>query len=247
VHYRGLARRVSGRPATPLFPGVGLLQGWTGLTIAVCVPILATIAMEPHAVATLFGGQAEMAPGMFFRAMAWSTAFGLACALPIARRIGFGRLAGDWSTLRASWRILVAWGLLITVGAITAWFNTLGDANGAPTEQTRMIDSLIGGGLDTYGLAATLLLAAVLVPIFEETVFRGLLLGGLTRHVSFGWANVMQATLFALAHNDLPRFPFYLTMGLLAGWLVRKTRALGPAIGLHVLNNAVATLIHHWH
>ena len=75
-----------------------------------------------------------------------------------------------------------------------------------------MIDSLVGGGLQTYGLAATLLLVAGLVPVFEETVFRGFLLGGLTRHISFGWANLAQATLFAAIHDDLPRFPFYFAL-----------------------------------
>jgi membrane protease YdiL (CAAX protease family) len=244
VHYRGAQRRLRDRPATPLHDGIGLRHGWLGLCVMVCAPPLAAIALEPHAVAKLFGGDAEMLPGTLFRAMGWGTLLGLLCVLPVAMRgLGWQRLFGDRAALRGAWRILVAWAVLIAVGAVTAWANS--QAGDTQTEQTRMIDSLVGGGLQTYGLAATLLLVAGLVPVFEETVFRGFLLGGLTRHISFGWANLAQATLFAAIHDDLPRFPFYFALGLLAGWLVRKTHALGPAMCLHMLNNGLVTLIRH--
>ncbi|MGQ0800734.1 MAG: CPBP family glutamic-type intramembrane protease [Pseudomarimonas sp.] len=41
----------------------------------------------------------------------------------------------------------------------------------------------------------------------------------------------------------LAALPFYLAMGLVAGWLVKKFRALGPAIALHVLNNGMAVTL----
>ena len=99
---------------------------------------------------------------------------------------------------------------------------------------------MVEGGSQSVGMPATLLLLAVLVPILEELTYRGLLLGGLSRHIGFGWANALQAMLFAGMHNDLPRFPYYLALGLIAGWLVRRYRTLGPAILLHVSNNMVA-------
>ena len=51
---------------------------------------------------------------------------------------------------------------------------------------------------------------------------------------------------FAVVHDDWPRFPYYLTMGLVAGWLVRRYRSVGPAIALHMLNNAIATALTLW-
>ena len=244
VHYRGLARRIQGRAPTPLFADIGLPRAWLALVIFLCAPLLAAIVAEPHAVSSLLGGENAMQPGTLFRAIAWGTALGIVCLVPLVRGIGMDRLIGDRAALRGSWRILVAWALLIGVGAAVALLNR--HAGDTQTVQTRMIDSLVGGGLGSYGLGATLLVVAVLVPIFEETGFRGLLLGGLTRHISFGWANTAQAALFAAVHNDLPRFPFYFAMGLLAGWLVKRTRALGPAMGLHMLNNALAVLIRYW-
>jgi len=77
-------------------------------------------------------------------------------------------------------------------------------------------------------------------PVFEELAFRGLLLGGLSRHISFGWANTIQALIFAAIHNDSPRFLYYFAMGCFGGWLVKRTGSLGATIALHVLNNAVA-------
>ncbi|HJU40791.1 MAG TPA: CPBP family intramembrane glutamic endopeptidase, partial [Tahibacter sp.] len=76
-------------------------------------------------------------------------------------------------------------------------------------------------------------------PLVEELVFRGFLLGGLSRHVGFATANVVQASVFAAFHADPPRLPFYFTLGLLAGWLVRRSGGLAPALALHALNNAL--------
>jgi hypothetical protein len=101
---------------------------------------------------------------------------------------------------------------------------------------------IAAGAAHIGGAALALLLVAVLVPILEELVFRGFILGGLTRHLSFGWANTLQACLFAILHFDFTHVAFYVSLGLVAGWLVRRTRGLGASIALHVLNNAIATV-----
>jgi uncharacterized protein len=93
---------------------------------------------------------------------------------------------------------------------------------------------------DVARVRLALLLVALLVPVIEELVFRGLLLGGLSRHLGFGWANALQAALFAVIHDDPRRLPFYFAMGLTTGWLTRKTKSLAPAIALHALNNLIA-------
>ncbi|MGQ0799746.1 MAG: lysostaphin resistance A-like protein [Pseudomarimonas sp.] len=241
AHYRGLARRAHGKPTTPLFDSIGLRQAWFAMSVMLCVPLLVAAALEPFSLAALLDGESVPDGSRLFRVMTWGTAIALLCLIPAMRSLGQRHLLGDRIALRGSWRVPLAWCGLFLIGLALAALNA--DSGGNPTVQTKMIKAMATGGIDSYGVAITLLTMALLVPIFEELVFRGLLLGGLTQHISFGWANLIQATLFASIHDDLPRFPFYLAMGLVAGWLVKKYRALGPAIALHVLNNGMAVML----
>ena len=238
VHYRGLARRVQGKATTPLFPDVGLRRAWFAGAVVFCVPLVAGMLVDPDAMATMLDGEVPEAAALF-DVMFWGTVAGLLCILPGLRGMDRRQLLGNRDTLRGSWRIVASWALVLAVGMLLAlWHaNTGGHTE---TVQTRTMDALATGGVTAHGAAITLLLMAVLVPVFEEIAFRGLLLGGMTKYISFGWANVLQALLFAASHDDPPRYPYYFVLGLLAGWLVRRTGALSPAIGLHMLNNLFA-------
>jgi len=108
------------------------------------------------------------------------------------------------------------------------------------TSHDQSVASLVTAAAHIGGTGLAMLMVAILVPFYEELVFRGFVLGGLARHLSFGWANTWQALLFALLHFDFPHFAFYFVLGLLAGWLVRRTRGLAASIGLHAANNAIA-------
>ncbi len=242
VHYRGLMRQLRGRRAIPLFEGIGLRHAWVGAALMLCVPVLAGAVVEPTSLATLLGGETPPPGGALFRATTWGTAIALLCMVPLMRNMGRRAIIGDRAVLRAWWRVLIAWACLMVLHfVISLWHGQFG--GGDPTFQTKMVESLTTGGRESYGIAVTLLVTALLVPIFEEFVFRGLILGGLTRHISFGWANLLQALLFAAIHGDPPRFLFYLAVGLLGGWLVKRTGSLAPAIALHGLNNALAILL----
>lgn len=241
VHYRGLVLRVRGRAPSPLFDVVGLRHAWWGGALALSLPLLVAGVIEPRSLATLLGGEALPAPQALFRITLWSAVAGLALLSPVVARMGPRIVIGDSATLRASWRVPVAWAILFCISALVAWVNsTLGDTS---TAQTKMVDAMASVGRDLHGPAMTLLLMAVLAPVFEELVFRGLLLGGMARHVGFAWANFAQSLLFAAIHDDPPRFVFYFAMGMLGGWLVRRTGALGPAIALHAANNALAVVL----
>lgn len=238
VHYRGLARRLRHLPTPPLFERATLLRAWYGLAIALCVPMLAVFVVAPESVAAMLDGAKAM--GMF-GGLLWGTFVGLVCLVPVlamSRR----ELLGDRNTLRAWKRVLLSWGVLMLVAITLAQYHRW-SGGGGDTLHTEMIETVVGEGNAALGGFGAMLLIALLGPVFEELVFRGLLLGGLTRHISFRWANVLQALAFAVAHDDSPRFLFYFAMGLMAGWLVKSTRSLGPAIALHVLNNAIFVVL----
>lgn len=85
-----------------------------------------------------------------------------------------------------------------------------------------------------------LLFVVVLVPFYEEFIFRGVFLSAMQRHIGFFWANVLQATMFALIHDNLELFIFYLAFGMAAGYLRRNSGSLAPGIIMHMMNNLLA-------
>jgi membrane protease YdiL (CAAX protease family) len=238
AHYRGLIRRARGKTTVPLFDSIGLRHAWYGGFVAICVPMMAGLVLEPRAMAQMLEGTPVSEPVALFRMMLWGTVLGLVCVLPVVRAMGIRQVLGDRSTLRSAGWVLLAWGVLILVSVLNSAWN--GNASSGETVHTRAMAALAEGGREAYGPWVTVLLVAVFGPVLEELTFRGLILGGLSRHISFGWANTLQAALFAMMHDDPPRLPFYFALGLLAGWLARKSRSLGPAIALHALNNGLA-------
>ncbi|KGQ20514.1 Abortive infection protein [Lysobacter dokdonensis DS-58] len=238
VHYRGLVRRLQHRTAQAPLPRVTLWHAWYGAAVALAVPSMLMVFVAPQMLGDTEGAT-RMGPGVF-ALMLWSTCVSLLAMVPVLGVFGKRGLLGDGALWRASWRrIVVYWlALIAIVFALNALFTLTG--MDTTTEQTRMVAALAEQAKGASGVLLTLGIVALLGPVFEELVFRGLLLNGMARHLDFRWANGIQALLFACMHADPPRFVFYFAMGLFGGWLVRRTGSLAPAIALHVLNNAWA-------
>ncbi|MEO7988521.1 MAG: CPBP family glutamic-type intramembrane protease [Chryseolinea sp.] len=90
------------------------------------------------------------------------------------------------------------------------------------------------------------LFVVILVPIYEEVIFRGVILSAIEKHFKFVWANIFQATLFALLHMELKFIPFYILFGFLAGYLRSRSQSLLPGIVMHIVNNFMAFLSILW-
>ena len=78
------------------------------------------------------------------------------------------------------------------------------------------------------------------VPFYEEVLFRGIILSSTEKHIKFIWANILQALIFALIHQELPHIIFYFSFGLIAGYLRQRTFGLAASIFFHVTNNLIA-------
>lgn len=91
-------------------------------------------------------------------------------------------------------------------------------------------------------LAIALLLLAVLAPIVEEVVFRGLLYGVIAGWWGTLWAWLVSTLLFAGAHIEPAHVVMVLPLGLLFGWLRRRTDSLLPSLCAHIVNNGFALL-----
>jgi len=244
AHYRGLARRLKGKVSAPLFPAIGLKRAWYGAAVALVVPMVVVMLVQPGAMAGMAEGNL-MASEQMFRAFLFAEIAALVCLVPALIGMTRRQLTGDRAALRTWWIVLLMWGALISIGWVLTFVQTRLGVN-LETTQTRMVAAMVEGGAELGGPALSLLILALVGPVFEELAFRGLLLGGLSRHISFGWANTLQALGFAAMHDDPPRFLYYFAMGLFGGWLVKRTGSLAPAIALHVLNNAVAVGVLMW-
>ena len=96
--------------------------------------------------------------------------------------------------------------------------------------------------LTTPSSGALLLLgftALVLAPLFEETLFRGVLLPVLARRWGGGWGVLLSAAAFALAHLSLGELLPLFVLGLGLGWLRLQSGRLGASVLMHGLWNGL--------
>jgi membrane protease YdiL (CAAX protease family) len=82
--------------------------------------------------------------------------------------------------------------------------------------------------------------AAILAPVVEELLFRGLLQKSLSLEMPIWLAIAISATLFGVMHMDLTAMPVLIGMGVVFGMLYHLTGSLRLTIAAHLLNNSAA-------
>ena len=113
-----------------------------------------------------------------------------------------------------------------------------------PERANADLTDLFGSG--SAGLALTVGLVVLVGPLVEEMIFRGALLGALSARWRPGIAISVQAALFAIYHFTPWLFLPTFLLGIATGWLAIERRSLWPAVGLHVLYNAIPVAIAFW-
>ena len=109
---------------------------------------------------------------------------------------------------------------------------------GDPGGSNPLLD-LVLTSADPRALACFGLTAIVLAPLFEETLFRGVLLPVVGRHWGGGGAVLISSAVFAAAHLSLGELLplFVLALGL--GWLRWQSGRLFPCVLMHALWNGL--------
>lgn len=99
--------------------------------------------------------------------------------------------------------------------------------------------SAAAGGL---AFVAVLALGAVLTPIGEEFLFRGVLTNALARYGP--WVAVLgSSAIFALAHGINYILPVAFVVGVVAALLLRRTGSIWPGVIVHAVNNAYSLIV----
>ena len=93
-----------------------------------------------------------------------------------------------------------------------------------------------------FGFWGAFMKVAVVAPVVEELIFRGLILQGFRRNYHAITAVFMSALLFALFHLNPWQFPATFVLGLLLGWIMIRTNNIILAIIGHSINNFLVLL-----
>lgn len=97
---------------------------------------------------------------------------------------------------------------------------------------------------DTYGRGAgAALMLVVAAPLFEETIFRGVLLESARRRYGTAGAWVISSLLFAIVHIHPTVAVNAFFLGLVLGFVFLTTGSLWTSVALHALNNLAAYLL----
>lgn len=130
-------------------------------------------------------------------------------------------------------------GLLAALAATVAAANVV---TGLVTELPRTQD-IFHFGDSPSDVVFLALLVIVAAPLAEETFFRGFLLQGLARRMSFWPAAVLTSAAFAVAHVWWQLYLPIFVLGLAFAWLFWRTGSLWAPIAAHATINATSLVV----
>jgi membrane protease YdiL (CAAX protease family) len=148
------------------------------------------------------------------------------------RVFGIRRVRPRWLLIGAALGIGV---YILNVGVASVYALVLG--NDSPQADYQAAAS---GG--TLALIVTLLAGALLTPLGEEVMFRGIIANGLNRYGI--WAGViLSAALFAVVHGISIILPIAFVVGVLCAILFRATGSIWPGFVVHAVYNGVTSVV----
>ena len=161
---------------------------------------------------------------VFFGAGLAASAIAVLPLGPAAGARALGLRAADWRT--------------IVVGVVVTTILSFAVSQlGIQPEGVRQVTDAVR---DPAIVGPALLVLAVLAPLVEELVFRGLIYGWVAGRWGPLAAFIASSVAFAAAHYEPAHVVLVLPLGLWFGWLRWRSNSLVPSIVAHVVNNGVA-------
>ncbi len=146
-----------------------------------------------------------------------------------------GWLQWHWRPLGSALRrALVQLLMVLPLVALVSWLleRLVGDPGGS----NPLLD-LVLNSANPLALLCFALTAVVLAPLFEETLFRGVLLPVLAERWGGFAAVLISALVFGIAHLSFGELPPLFVLGLGLGWLRLQSGRLAPSVLMHSLWN----------
>jgi membrane protease YdiL (CAAX protease family) len=133
------------------------------------------------------------------------------------------------------------WGIQILLDVVNIWVEKIIPA---PAWFWELFNKIFE---NDYGWWGAFMKVAVIAPVVEELIFRGIILQGLRKNYNAFVSVVMSALLFALFHLNPWQFPATFVLGLLLGWIMIRTNNIILSILGHSINNFLVLLtITYW-
>lgn len=243
AHYWGLLRHPSVKQNIDWKPNWGLRDAWRALAFFLFIStfLISYIFVYEEVFPPIFDEYSSEVTASKLQ-LTW-----MVLSNDIIMLLGLGIIAGFANMWRAysaaQWSLGVSI-LFAIVGFIVLkifGFSIHQTFIGGQAEVSFTIQSL-QAVLDTYGPFTLILAVAVLTPIIEEVLFRGVLLSALAKHIPFWAANILQAGIFMVAHEDVQHFPFLFAFGIVCGVYRQRSGNLVACTLLHGINNGVVAL-----
>lgn len=210
--------------------------GWPELITALLVYVLGVLLIGFWIVLTPTS-DGEAGPrgiaAMAANGLAGTVAFFAAWALRIRdfRAFGFRPVERKWLLVGVGLG-LFAFALSFLIEAV--YFSLVTE----PNTQADFQDAAKGGLLS---LIAIVVSGALFTPIGEELVFRGVVANALNKYGAFAGIFI-SAAIFGIAHGPSVILVLAFMVGVLTGWLFRKTESLWPCLVVHIIYNGLHLL-----
>jgi uncharacterized protein len=126
--------------------------------------------------------------------------------------------------------------MVLPLVALGSWLveRLVGDPGGS----NPLLELVLSAG-DPFALVGFGFTAIVLAPLFEETLFRGVLLPVLGQRWGAGPGVLASALVFGLAHLSLGELVPLTVLGMGLGWLRLRSGRLAPCVLMHALWNGL--------
>jgi membrane protease YdiL (CAAX protease family) len=131
---------------------------------------------------------------------------------------------------------------IATVAAIVLFYFCLGSIFGSVSQVAKQITAFATDakrlqGQPTPAWIIAIVRGCLIVPIFEEVFFRGVLLSWLRKRLNVHGAIFVMAAFFALMHGSLVVAPYVFIFAVVAGYIRIRTGSTFNTIIMHSLNN----------
>ena len=211
------------------------LSFWGGLGIALLFLVIQLVTLIPIMAGTMAVYGFEDMSSLTEVVMTLGLPLGfIAGAWILSRKGGLNNTAYQW---KSNFLLLTIIGLLLTfaVSYIIGVFITY-----LPGYET-MMQNYKGmfGDIDPTELILTV---AVIGPICEEIIFRGVILERLLKKYNPNKAILFSSMIFSIIHLQPLQVISTFFIGLILGWIYLKTQSLWVCIGIHIINNFVAVM-----